>query len=89
MHAFREEFAALLDAAKIKRLVVMVDDLDRCLPSTAISTLEAIRLFLFVERTAFIIGADEAMIEYAVRDHFPDLPPSSGPVTYPETTSRS
>lgn len=82
MHAFRQEFAALLDAAKIKRLVVMVDDLDRCLPSTAIATLEAIRLFLFVERTAFIIGADEAMIEYAVKDHFPDLPPSSGPVSY-------
>jgi predicted KAP-like P-loop ATPase len=82
MHAFREEFVALLDAAQIKRLVVMVDDLDRCLPSTAIATLEAIRLFLFVERTAFIIGADEAMIEYAVKDHFPDLPPSSGPVTY-------
>lgn len=82
MHAFREEFVALLDAAKIKRLVVMVDDLDRCLPTTAIATLEAIRLFLFVERTAFIIGADEAMIEYAVKDHFPDLPPSSGPVSY-------
>lgn len=82
MHAFREEFGALLDAAKIKRLVVMVDDLDRCLPSTAIATLEAIRLFLFVERTAFIIGADETMIEYAVKDHFPDLPPSSGPVSY-------
>ena len=22
------------------------------------------------------------MIEYAVREHFPDLPPSSGPVSY-------
>ena len=34
----------------------MIDDLDRCLPSTAIETLEAIRLFLFVPKTAFIIG---------------------------------
>jgi len=82
MHAFREEFVELLDAANVKRLVVLVDDLDRCLPETAIATLEAIRLFLFVERTAFIIGADEAMIEYAVRDHFPDLPPTTGPVSY-------
>ncbi len=82
MHAFRDEFISLLDAAGVKRLVVMVDDLDRCLPATAISTLEAIRLFLFVERTAFIIGADEMMIEYAVREHFPDLPPASGPVSY-------
>ena len=82
IHAFREEFAELLDAADIDRLVVIVDDLDRCLPKTAISTLEAIRLFLFVDRTAFVIGADELMIEYAVREHFPDLPPSSGPVSY-------
>ncbi|WP_324700978.1 Qat anti-phage system ATPase QatA (plasmid) [Pantoea agglomerans] len=82
IHAFREEFRALLDAAQIEKLVVIVDDLDRCLPKTAIETLEAIRLFLFVEKTAFVIGADEAMIEYAVKDHFPDLPQSTGPVSY-------
>ncbi len=82
IHAFREEFKELLEAADIDQLVVIVDDLDRCLPQTAIATLEAIRLFLFVPRTAFVIGADELMIEYAVREHFPDLPPSSGPVPY-------
>nr|WP_329604790.1 P-loop NTPase fold protein [Pseudomonas fulva] len=82
IHKFREEFQELLDAADIDQLVVIVDDLDRCLPKTAIETLEAIRLFLFVERTAFVIGADEAMIEYAVREHFPDLPQSSGPSNY-------
>lgn len=82
IHAFRTEFKELLEAADIEQLVVIVDDLDRCLPQTAISTLEAIRLFLFVERTAFVIGADELMIEYAVREHFPDLPPSTGPISY-------
>ncbi len=82
VHAFRKEFSELLEAAAIDRLVVIVDDLDRCLPETAIATLEAIRLFLFVPRTAFVIGVDELMIEYAVREHFPDLPPSSGPVSY-------
>lgn len=82
IHAFREEFEELLKAAEIDQLVVIVDDLDRCLPETAIATLEAIRLFLFVPQTAFVIGADELMIEYAVREHFPDLPPSSGPVPY-------
>lgn len=82
MHAFREEFAELLKVAEIDRLVVLVDDLDRCLPDTAIETLEAIRLFLFVPRAAFIIGADEGMIEYAVRQHFPDLPVATGPASY-------
>jgi len=31
IHAFREEFKELLDAADIDQLVVIVDDLDRCL----------------------------------------------------------
>lgn len=82
VHQFREEFSALLDEAKIDQLVVLIDDLDRCLPATAIETLEAIRLFLFVPKTAFVIGADEGMIEYAVRQHFPDLPLSTGPISY-------
>jgi predicted KAP-like P-loop ATPase len=82
IHKFREEFVELLSEAKIEQLVVLIDDLDRCLPATAIDTLEAIRLFLFVPKTAFVIGADEGMIEYAVRQHFPNLPLVSGPIPY-------
>jgi len=79
---FRKAFDKLLEEAKIDQLVVLVDDLDRCLPETAIETLEAIRLFVFTARTAFVVAADEAMIEYSVRKHFPDLPESTGPQTY-------
>ncbi len=82
IHEFRKDFQELLQEAKVDQLVVLIDDLDRCLPTTAIETLEAIRLFLFVPKTAFIIAADEAMIEYAVRQHFPDLPVASGPLPY-------
>jgi len=82
IHAFREEFDELLGETGIKQLIVLIDDLDRCLPKPAIETLEAIRLFLFTSRTAFVIAADEAMIEYAVREHFPDLPAAAGPLTY-------
>jgi predicted KAP-like P-loop ATPase len=79
---FRKAFDKLLNEAGVTQLVVLVDDLDRCLPETAVETLEAIRLFVFTSRTAFVIAADEAMIEYAVRRHFPDLPNSSGPQAY-------
>lgn len=79
---FRKEFDELLSKAGIKQLVVLIDDLDRCLPDTAIETLEAIRLFVFAERTAFVVAADEAMIEYSVRKHFPDLPDTTGPRDY-------
>ncbi len=74
---FRELFDELIKKAEIKQLVVLIDDLDRCLPKVAVETLEAIRLFMFTKNTAFIIAADETMIEYSVRDHFPDLPESS------------
>ncbi|HTQ09779.1 MAG TPA: Qat anti-phage system ATPase QatA [Fimbriimonadaceae bacterium] len=82
VNEFRKAFDQLLRDAGIKQLIVLVDDLDRCLPDTAIETLEAIRLFVFTSSTAFVIAADEAMIEYAVRRHFPDLPTSSGPQAY-------
>ena len=71
---FRADFAKLLEEAEIETLVVFVDDLDRCMPDTVIETLEAIKLFLFVPNTVFILGADERLIEYAVRRRFPELP---------------
>jgi hypothetical protein len=79
---FRKAFDKLLTAAGIDQLIILIDDLDRCLPDTAIETLEAVRLFVFTSRTAFIVAADEAMIEYAVRKHFPDRPDTTGPLTY-------
>jgi len=82
VEAFRKAFDKLLEDAGIKQLVVLIDDLDRCLPDTAIETLEAVRLFVFTSRTAFVVAADEAMIEYAVRKHFPDLPETTGPRDY-------
>lgn len=71
IHALREHFVKILEEMKLT-LVVFVDDLDRCLPDTAIETLEAMRLFLFMDSTAFVIAADEKMIRQAVRLHFKD-----------------
>lgn len=82
IEAFRKAFDGLLTKAGIDQLVVLIDDLDRCLPDTAIETLEAVRLFVFTDRTAFIVAADEAMIEYSVRKHFPELPDTTGPRDY-------
>lgn len=69
IHALRQTFEETLEAMSVT-LVVLIDDLDRCLPETTISTLEAIRLFLFLKNTAFVIAADDAMIKHAVRRHF-------------------
>jgi Predicted P-loop ATPase len=67
--AFRQEFGELLEKLG-KTLVVFVDNLDRCLPTQAIHTLEALRLFLFMEESAFVVAADEEMVRDSVRKHF-------------------
>ncbi len=69
IQAFRNALEQLLDELKVT-LVVFVDDLDRCLPKTAISTLESIRLLLFLQRSAFVVAADNEFIRGAVRVHF-------------------
>lgn len=57
IQALRDDFEETLEALGVT-LVVLIDDLDRCLPETTISTLEAIRLFLFLRNTAFVVAAD-------------------------------
>ena len=69
IQALRDTFEETLEELGVT-LVVLIDDLDRCLPETTISTLEAIRLFLFLRNTAFVIAADNDMIKHAVRRHF-------------------
>ena len=82
IEAFKREFHKLLKVAEISKLIVLIDDLDRCLPATVIESMEAMRLFLFTEGTAFVLAADEAMVQYSVKQHFPDLPNSTGPRSY-------
>jgi hypothetical protein len=70
---FHDDFQELLEKTDVQTLVVFVDDLDRCLPTTVIDTLEAIRLFVFVPRTAFVISADERLVRHAVQTQYRDL----------------
>jgi KAP family P-loop domain len=73
LDAFRQEFQELMesdDLKQIRRVVVLVDDLDRCLNETVIDTLEAIRLFLAVPKMSFVIAADEDRVADAIRTRF-------------------
>ena len=60
MEEFRSNYMDLLKEAHILKIVVLIDDLDRCLPKVAIETLEAVRMFLALEKAVFIIAADDA-----------------------------
>lgn len=70
---FQKEFADILKETNIKHLVVFVDELDRCTPETILDVIEAIRLFLFAKGTSFVIGADQRLIEYAIRTKYKEV----------------
>ncbi len=69
--AFRGDFRKLLEEAELRALVVLIDDLDRCLPESVVSTLEAIKLFLSVPGTSFVVAADERVVRQAVGLRYP------------------
>ena len=70
---FRIEFEEMIKSAEIDNVVIIVDDLDRCTPERIIDTLEAIKLFLSVSHTIFIIAADENVIQYAIKKKYPPV----------------
>ena len=71
---FRKTFKEVFEDCKGERLVVFIDELDRCTPDTILDIFEAIRLFLYVPGTTFIIGADERLVSYAVKTKYKDIP---------------
>ena len=72
---FRQDFAELLaneQLGHVRRVVVLVDDLDRCLSDTVVDTLETMRLFLSVPKMSFVIAADEDRVADALRERYPE-----------------
>lgn len=71
---FRSRFADLIESlTDLAAVVVFIDDLDRCLPETVVDTFEAIRLLLGAPRTAFVVAANQKIVELAVDARYPEL----------------
>lgn len=70
VRTFRQRFGKMLTDGGITTLVVLVDDLDRCTPERIIENLEAVKLFLSVEQTAFVVGADRRIVEHAIQSRY-------------------
>ncbi|SIK94741.1 P-loop ATPase [Mycobacteroides abscessus subsp. abscessus] len=67
MAGFRHEFEQLMkDSVGIGKVIVLVDDLDRCSPDSVVAILEAIKVFLSVPKMAFVLAAEEALIRFAI-----------------------
>jgi formylglycine-generating enzyme required for sulfatase activity len=70
--AHRSPDVEKIDPAKAA-LVVLIDDLDRCLPDKAVQVLEAIKLFLDRPGVAFVLAADEDAVRAAIESHYAKL----------------
>jgi formylglycine-generating enzyme required for sulfatase activity len=74
LEQFQKRFSELIqEHVKPNRLVVFVDDLDRCLPEKAIEVLEAIKLFLDAENCVFVLGLDQEVIARGIEMKYKEL----------------
>ena len=63
----RADFETSIDEClQNRRLVVFIDDLDRCLPEKTIEILETIKIFLDVPKCIYVIGVAKEVIEQAI-----------------------
>ena len=70
-HHFEQAIRTILGEGG--RLIVFVDDLDRCLPEQALEVLEAIKLFLDVEGVVFVLGMDLEVVRRGIETHYAAL----------------
>lgn len=55
---------------KDARMVLFIDDLDRCLPEVTLEMLEAIKLYLNIEQLVFVVGLDRTVVDGVVSKHY-------------------
>jgi formylglycine-generating enzyme required for sulfatase activity len=76
LEQFQDKFRTLVEQYVTNnggRLVVFVDDLDRCLPEKAIEVLEAIKLFVDAPGCVFMLGLDQDVIARGIEMKYKEL----------------
>lgn len=58
---------------KNQRMVIFIDDLDRCMPEIALQVLEALKLYLNIEKLFFVVGVDKTVIDKLVKEHYKQI----------------
>ncbi|MEU1533955.1 P-loop NTPase fold protein [Streptomyces fagopyri] len=74
---FERIFDKLVSRSQVERLVVFVDELDRCAPKDVVATLDALRTFLGVRRCVFVVAADQQVLEQALTEALEQATPAN------------
>jgi hypothetical protein len=69
-----------------KRIYVLIDDLDRCLPDEALTVFEAIKLFLDAPECRYVVAIDRSMIRRGLALRYERSPQAVDPDEYIEKT---
>jgi len=65
---FRELVGDIVERKKCGRIVIFIDELDRCSPGQVVTVLETIRTFLDISPCVFVVAADQQAIERALTE---------------------
>ncbi|MDX2399508.1 P-loop NTPase fold protein [Microbacterium algeriense] len=65
---FEKLLSDLVEKSGATRVVIFVDELDRCSSDEVVETLNAVRTFLGVSRCVFVVAADQQVLERALTD---------------------
>lgn len=84
---FESIFTDLVSSSKARRLVIFVDELDRCSADDVVATLDAIRTFLGVDKCVFVIAADQQVLEESLTRAAKQETPANGVNPYYSTGS--
>jgi KAP family P-loop domain len=80
--ALQQSLARFVECGR-QRIVVFIDDLDRCLPTSALQVLESMKLFFDLEGFVFVVGLDREVVQRAIELKYRPLEAAAGTVDSP------